>query len=144
MSVVQASAVAVLGGVLIATQASLLGPFGRAMHPLAASVWINVAGAVVGVLLLAVLPVGWGLAGLRSFPWGLLGGVCGVGIVAAIGAAVTPLGVGTTLAVATGTQLLVAFGVDALGLAGPTIPLEPSRLLGAVLLVAGAVLVFGR
>lgn len=144
MPVPTAVSVAVLGGVLIAAQAALLGPFGRAVNPFVAAAWVNVAGAVFSVVAMAVLRVGPDLAGLRTFPWGLLAGIFGVGIVASIGAAVTPLGVGTTLAVATGTQLVVAFAIDAAGLAGRTVPVDAPRVVGVLLIVAGVVMVFGR
>jgi bacterial/archaeal transporter family-2 protein len=86
----------------------------------------------------------FGLAAVRAAPVGLLAGVAGVGIVTSIAIAVAPLGLAATLAVVTGVQLLLAFGLEAAGIAGPRVPVDPLRLLGAALLVVGVLLVFGR
>jgi uncharacterized membrane protein YdcZ (DUF606 family) len=39
---------------------------------------------------------------------------------------------------------VLGFGLDAFGLAGVVVPVTPQRLLGLVLVVAGAALVYGR
>jgi bacterial/archaeal transporter family-2 protein len=74
----------------------------------------------------------------------MLGGVAGLLLVTGIAVAVAGLGLASTLAVVTGVQLLVGFALEASGILGRTIPLDPVRLIGAFLLVAGAYLVVSR
>lgn len=142
LSMPLAAGLAVLAGVLVAVQAALLGPFARHLNPLVAGFWVHAAGAVFAAVAVAISRLAWGWSGIAAFPWGLAAGIAGVGIVASIGAAVIPLGLGTTIVVVTATQLAVGLVVDALGMVGRTVPITAPRLLGVVLVVAGAVLVF--
>lgn len=135
---------AVGAGILIALQAALLGPFGERLPAFVAATWIHLAGATFGVIGVVVTGGQFHLPGVRDFPVGLLAGVFGVLLVSAITVAVSPLGLAATLAILTGTQLLVAFGLEAAGILGDRVPLDPLRLVGAVLLVVGVVLIFGR
>ncbi|MFN2557120.1 MAG: DMT family transporter [Nitriliruptorales bacterium] len=137
-----AGGLAVLAGVLVAVQAGLLGPFARHVQPFVAGFWVHAAGAVFAAAAVAATGLSWGWSGIVAFPWGLAAGLAGVGIVASIGAAVVPLGLGTTIVVVTATQLAVALVLDAVGMSGRVVPITVSRLLGVVLVVAGALLVF--
>lgn len=136
--------IALFAGVLVVAQAALLGLFERHIHPIAGAFWVHVAGVGFGLLLVAVTRVGWGLAGVAAFPWGLLAGVAGIGIVASIAAAVAGIGLGTTLVIVVATQLVLGFAADAVGAAGTVVPITVPRIVGLVLVIAGAVLVYGR
>lgn len=143
MTVASAAALAVLVGVLVATQATALAPLTRQVPPVVAAFWsqlLGVAAATVLLLLTRQAPVWPG----GAWPLALLAGACTVGIVASIGAVVGPLGLATTLAVVTGAQLLLGLTLDAVGVTGRAIPLDLPRVGGAVLIVVGVLLVFGR
>lgn len=135
---------ALLTGVLVAVQAAVIGAFGAAVHPFVASVWVHFGGLAFGMVALVVLRLSPDLVGVRQAPWGLLAGVIGVLLVTGVATAIGGLGLGTTLAVVTGTQLLVAFGLEAAGVGGRTIPIDPVRVLGAALIVVGVLMVFAR
>lgn len=144
MTKMLAGSLAVLAGVLVATQAAILGAFERHIHPFTGAMWVHVGGLVFAAVVVAATGLGFGWAGVRAYPAGLLAGVCGVGIVAAIGAVVTPLGLGTTIVIVTAAQLLLGLALDAVGITGRVVPLTAPRVLGVVLVAAGALLVFGR
>ncbi len=136
---------AVLAGFLIAVQSAIIGAFGERTHPLVASTWVHVGGLALGVTILVLSPrLGFELATVREAPWVLLAGVAGLLLVTGIAVAVAGLGLASTLAVVTGVQLLAGFALEASGLLGRTIPLVPTRLLGALLLIVGAYLVVSR
>lgn len=143
MSLPLAAGLAVLAGVLVATQATALGPLTRSVSPVVAAFWSQLLGVASAAALLLVTrqalvwPAG-------AAPWALLAGTCTVGIVASIGAVVGSLGIATTLAVVTGAQLLLGLLLDTAGVAGRQVPLDAGRVIGALLIVAGVLLVFGR
>lgn len=143
MTVPIAAALAVLVGVLVATQATALAPLTRQVSPVVAAFWSQLLGVASAAALLLVTrqPLVWpgGAA-----PWALVAGTCTVGIVASVGAVVGPLGLATTLAVVTGAQLLLAVVLDSIGVAGRHIPLDVGRVAGVLLIVVGVLLVFGR
>lgn len=144
MSPTAAAGLAIFAGVLIAVQAALLGAFERHVHPLTGALWVHIGGLVFAAALVLAVRPDLGLEGVRDYPWGLLAGVAGVGIVASIAVAVAGLGLGTALVIVVGTQLLVSFAMDAFGLAGVVVPVTLPRVGGLVLIVAGVVLVYGR
>lgn len=80
---------------------------------------------------------------LGSAPaWIWLGGVCGAIYVAAAIVLVPRIGAGSTAALGIAGQVLASVVVDALGLVRvPVHPISALRLLGALLVVGGAVLV---
>lgn len=135
---------ALAAGTFIALQASLIGGFGERVPALTVALWVHVAGTIAALVGVLATGAGWQLAAVRAFPVGLLAGVFGVGIVATVAVAVAPLGLGTTLAIVTGTQLLLAFGLEASGVLGRSVPLDPLRIVGTLLIVGGVLLVFGR
>jgi uncharacterized membrane protein YdcZ (DUF606 family) len=139
-----AAGLAVFAGVLIVVQAALLGVFERYIHPVSGAFWVHVAGVVFGASLVLVARTGWGLPGVVAFPWGLLAGVAGIGIVASIAAAVAGAGLGTTLVIVVATQLVLGFALDAVGVTGVVVPITAPRLVGLILVVVGALLVYGR
>ncbi len=136
---------AVLAGCLIAIQSAIIGAAGERLNPLVASTWVHVGGLALGVLILVVSPrLGFQFEVVREVPWVLLGGVAGLLLVTGIAVAVSGLGLASTLAVVTGVQLAVGFALESTGVLGRTIPLDPVRIVGALLLVAGAYLVVSR
>jgi bacterial/archaeal transporter family-2 protein len=134
---------AALAGLFVAVQAAGLGNLSRSVPPLVGAFWVQVFGVASAAVLVLLAPVGLTWPG-AAVGWAVLAGACAVGIVASIGAAVTPLGLAATLAIVTAAQLLIGLGLDAAGITGRSVAMSPSRLLGAVLIVAGVVLVLGR
>lgn len=139
-----ALAAALAAGSFIALQSGIIGGFGVRVPPITVALWVHLTGLVASLVGMALTGTGFHLAAVRAYPIGLLAGVLGVGIVTTIAIAVAPLGLGATLALVTGTQLLLAFTLEATGVIGRTVALDPLRIGGAVLIVAGVLLVFGR
>lgn len=135
---------AVFAGVLIAVQAVILGAFGARLNPWVTSVWVHIGGLVFGVVGVLVSRIGFQVDVVRQTPWGLLAGVCGLLLVSGIAVAVGGLGLASTLAIVTGVQLLVGFALESSGILGRTVALDPVRVVGALLIVAGVFLVAGR
>lgn len=143
MNVPMAAGLAAFVGVLVAVQATALAPLTRQVSPVVAAFWSQVFGVASAVALLLVTrqALVWPSG---AVPWAVVAGACTVGIVASIGTVVGPLGLATTLAVVTGAQLLLGLALDTVGASGREIPLDASRVVGALLIVAGVLLVFGR
>lgn len=135
---------AIAAGTFIALQSGLIGGFGERVTPITVAFWVHLAGLVAAAIGVLATGSGWQVAAVREFPIGLFAGVLGVGIVTTIAIAVAPLGLGSTLAIVTGVQLLLAFGLEATGVLGRTVALDPLRIVGAVLISGGVLLVFGR
>lgn len=136
---------AIAAGALIAVQTAIIGAFGERLHPFVASTWVHVGGLAVGIVGVLLAPqLGFSFDVVRQAPWGLLAGVAGLLLVSAIAVAVGGIGLASTLAIVTGVQLLGAFFIEATGLAGRVVALDPVRLGGAALIVLGVYLVAGR
>jgi transporter family-2 protein len=71
------------------------------------------------------------------------GGLFGVAILVSAAVAFPRLGAGPTTAIAVAAQLTAALALDHLGWAGVRLGVTPARVLGAVLLLVGAMLVLG-
>ncbi|HSK22282.1 MAG TPA: DMT family transporter [Egicoccus sp.] len=136
---------ALFAGALIAIQSAIIGSAGQTLNPFVAAVWVHLGGLVFGVVGVLVAPrLGFELAAVRQAPWILLAGVAGMLLVTGIAVAVGGLGLASTLAIVTGVQLLLGFAAEATGLVGPRAAVDPVRLLGAVVVVAGVYLVASR
>jgi transporter family-2 protein len=135
---------AVIAGALIAFQSALIGVFGSQVHPFVAATWVHGAGLVFGVVGVLVGRLGFQVETVRQAPLGLLAGVAGMLLVTAIAVAVGGAGLATTLAIVTAVQLLVGFVLEATGFLGRAVAVDPVRVAGAVLIVAGVLLVAGR
>jgi uncharacterized membrane protein YdcZ (DUF606 family) len=131
-------------GTLIAIQSAILGPFGARLTPFVASTWVHVGGLLFAVTVLLVTRTDPRVADVLAAPWGLLAGVAGVLLITGIVVAVGGLGLASTLALVTGVQLLVGFGLEAASTAGRVAALDPVRLGGAALIVAGVYAVVVR
>jgi uncharacterized membrane protein YdcZ (DUF606 family) len=119
---------AIAAGLLIAVQSALIGAFGERVHPFVASTWIHAAGLVVGVLGILLSRLHFEVAAVRQAPWTLFAGIAGILLVTAIAVAVGGVGLATTLAVVTAVQLLAGFALEASGILGRTVALDPVRL----------------
>lgn len=139
-----ATASAVFAGVLIAAQAAILGAFGERLNPYVASLWVHVGGLVFGLVGVTVARLGFHLDVVRQAPWGLLAGVAGFLLVGGIAVAVSGIGLASTLATVTAVQLLVGFVLEATGILGRAVALDPVRVGGAMLMIAGVYLVVSR
>jgi transporter family-2 protein len=121
---------------------------------LAGRVGLPAAVVVTSVVVLSVSAVWW-LAARAAAPangppaawppagqfWLYLGGVYGL-VILVIAAFLFPrLGAGPTTAIMVAAQLLTALALDQLGWPGARLDVTPMRVCGALLLVAGAVLV---
>jgi uncharacterized membrane protein YdcZ (DUF606 family) len=140
--------VAVLAGVgagtLIALQTAVIGAFGERLPAFVVATWVHVGGLAfaLGAVLLTRTSLQFSV--VRAAPWGLLAGVAGVLLITGIAVAVGGLGLASTLALVTGAQLLVGFGLESSGVTGRIVALDPVRLGGAALIVLGVYVVVGR
>lgn len=112
--------------------------------------WASVTNFTVGLiaLLVCALAVGGRVtpASIGQVPgWAWLGGLLGAAYVASVTVLGPRLGALALLALVLAGQLLSALLVDQFGALGfPRVPVTSTRLLGAVLLVVGALLVVRR
>jgi bacterial/archaeal transporter family-2 protein len=139
-----AFAAAIVAGVLIAIQGSLLGAMGERMHPFVAATWVHIAGLAFALVGILAARLGLQVDAIRQAPWGLLAGVAGMLLVTAIVVAVSGMGLASTLATVTGVQLLFGFTIEAVRATDRMAALDPLRLSGAALIVVGVYLVLSR
>jgi transporter family-2 protein len=132
-------------GVALAVQAAMNAKIGATLASPLGGALVNF---VVGLVLL-VLAVASGmfgrirLAGLSEAPWwAYLGGAIGAAFVTISVVAVPRVGAAVTFAAVIAGQLIGALLLDSFGWLEVTqVPLNPWRLMGAVLLIAGVVLI---
>jgi len=140
--------VAVLAGIaagtLIALQTAVISAFGERLPAFVLATWVHVGGLTfaLGAVLLTRTSLQFSV--VRAAPWGLLAGVAGVLLITGIAIAVGGLGLASTLALVTGVQLLVGFGLESSGVTGRIIALDPVRIGGAALIVLGVYVIVGR
>jgi transporter family-2 protein len=112
--------------------------------------WASAVNFAVGLVALVTLSLLYGsrttLGSFAQVPaWAWFGGLLGAAYVASVTLLGPRLGAMTLLALVIAGQLLAALVVDQFGLIGfPQVPVTPARLLGAALLLAGALLVMRR
>lgn len=136
-------ALAALMGVAVSLQGATNGTLAGRVG-LAAAVLLNAAVVLAGALLFWWLAPARAAAAPSQWPsaWPLyLGGLYGLFIIGGAAFLFPRLGPGPTVAVMVAVQLLTALVLDHVGWPAATMPVTPVRLLGAVLLVVGAVLV---
>ena len=113
-------------------------------------VWASVANFGVGLVALLMTAI---VIGSRPAPgtigqvplWAWFGGVLGATYVASVTLLGPRIGAMTMVALAITGQLIASLAVDHFGVLGyPQIPVSSTRLLGAALLLAGALLVMRR
>jgi len=135
---------AIVAGVLIAVQSAIIGAFGDRVSPFVVAFWVHVGGLVFGFVGVMASRLDFRVAEVRQAPWVLLAGVAGMLLVTGIAIAVGGLGLASTLAIVTGVQLVVGFAIESSGILGRAVALDPIRLGGAVLIVAGVYVVASR
>jgi transporter family-2 protein len=138
-----ASLAIVAVGIQLALQAPINSALGSHVGRLAASLVSFVVGTFVLLALVLVSGELGGLAAVLDQPvWQSAGGLIGASFVAVATLTVARIGAGAVVAATVTGQLLSSLVIDDLGLVGvDTEPLTSIRVLGAVLLVAGTVLV---
>jgi bacterial/archaeal transporter family-2 protein len=142
-----AAALAVSAGLLGAAQVAVMGRLGERIGALEA---VMLASIVTGVLVLPILLVvkqgTGGLGETLSQPWWMLtGGALGAGIVLAITIAGPRIGTTAVVGLLIAGQLAAATAIDRFGWFGfDRVALDWPRLVGIVLLAAGAALTLKR
>ena len=134
----------IAAGTLIALQTAIISAFGERLPAFVVATWVHVGGLAFALGAVALSRTDLRFDVVRTAPWGLLAGVAGVLLITGIAVAVGGLGVASTLALVTGVQLLVGFGLEWAGIAGRAVALDPVRLGGAALIVIGVYVVVGR
>jgi bacterial/archaeal transporter family-2 protein len=136
---------AIAAGVLLPVQAGVNAQLRMVLgSPVAAaliSFLVGTAGLALAVVLLKVpLPLARAWAG--TTPWQWTGGLIGAVYVLAAVVLAPKLGAGTLVAAVVAGQMLTSLLLDHHGLIGfPVHPLSSVRLLGAVLVIAGVILI---
>jgi len=138
----------VLGGIGLALQAAMNARLREAAGSPVASALISF---LVGGAALAVL-AGLGVLGRGRVPgpgalpaWAWLGGLMGAFYVTLVVVAVPRIGTAVVVASSVLGQLGAALALDTLGwLDVPRLPLSPTRLLGALFLLVGVILIVQR
>lgn len=134
--------VGLIGGVAVGVQNPLAAQMGRRVGILESAFIIHLGGALLaGVPLL--LAGGGGLGRWREVPWYALGaGGLGVVLVSAVSFIVPRIGIATAVSLLVAAQLAVGVMLDHHGMLGLALrPIEPGRLAGIGLLLAGCWLV---
>lgn len=135
---------AVVAGALAAMQAPTNAMLARAVQsPISAALISFLVGSAALALLVLLAPTRPDGAALRSLPWyAWIGGLYGAFFVAVAAFAAPRIGVGTLLTAMVAGQLAMAVALDHFGALGlPRAPVGAGRLLGLVLVIAGAFLV---
>ena len=138
-------AVVVFAGALIATQAGINSQLARTTgHPVFAATISFLVGSAALVLCSIVARGAWtGGAPLAAAPWWVwTGGLLGAVFVVTTAWLAPILGAATLVSVAIAGQITFALVLDHYGLVGfPQRAMSPGRAVGALLLVAGVVLI---
>jgi len=133
-------------GAQLALQAPINSALGQHVGKLAASLVSFVVGTAVILLLVFVSGEAGSLPELSNVPaWELAGGLIGATYVATATFTVARIGAGAVVAATVTGQLVSSLVIDEFGIVGvDAVPLDAVRVLGALLLVAGTILVVGR
>ncbi len=130
--------VAVVGGIAVALQAQMMGLLDKSIGTLE-GVFVTYAGGGLLIVLVLIIMRGGNLIAWQSAPWyAYSSGALGLIIVGAIGYSAPRLGLVATFTIIVSAQFVVAALIDHFGILGAaTRPLDISRMLGIVLLLAG-------
>ncbi len=134
----------VAAGTLIAVQTAIISAFGERLPAFVVATWVHVGGLAFALGAVLLTRTDLQASVVRAAPWGLLAGVAGVLLITGVAIAVGGLGIASTLALVTGVQLLVGFGLESSGITGRIVALDPVRLGGAALIVIGVYVIVGR
>jgi uncharacterized membrane protein YdcZ (DUF606 family) len=135
---------AIVTGLLIAIQSAIIGAFGDRISPFVIAFWVHVGGLTFGFVGILVSRLGFQVGVVRQAPWIMLAGVAGMLLITGISIAIGGVGLASTLAIVTGVQLIGGFLIESSGIVGPSVALDPVRLGGAALIVAGVYAVASR
>ena len=130
--------VALAGGVAVALQSPLASMLSQRLGILGSIFIVHIGGALLSLLLLLLF--GWGKLGeWRSVPWYVLcAGFFGVVVIAAVSYTIPRVGVAASVITIVAGQLAVSTFLDQYGLLGTEVrPLEPSRIVGLVVVMLG-------
>jgi transporter family-2 protein len=138
----------VFGGIGLSLQAAMNTRLKTETHSPVVSALISF---IVGGILLAIL-AGLGVLGKGRFPpptslpwWAWIGGLMGAFYVTLVVMAVPRIGTALVIGASVLGQLVAALALDSFGWLGvPRLPLSPMRLLGALFLFIGVVLMAQR
>lgn len=136
-----------VAGLAASIQVAVSGAFGKRIGVLEATAFGSITAALIvcAVLLLSRQGVGNIGQGVREPPWLWLGGVLGAIVVTSITFTAPRIGTVATICLLIAGQLAMGVLIDAFGLFGvEKIPVTPVRVIGLVLLAAGAALVLKR
>jgi transporter family-2 protein len=133
-------------GLAGAAQASVSGTLGKRVGSVQAAAFGAIVAAVLLVGLAVVSGRGAGIADvIRQPAWLLISGVFGAGIVLTLANAPSRIGTFAAVALMIAGQLLAGALIDGFGWLGTErIPLTTSRVMGLILLTAGAALTLKR
>lgn len=138
-AIVVALVVALVSGMTIGIQSSLLPWAQRLLGAATTGMLVNVAGGTLSLgilLLLALRGTGAPIAAVREgMPYWGLAGALGVGIMVGLSFALPRAGVAAGLAGVIVGQMLMAVLLDTTGLSGSKIPLTAARITGLLLLI---------
>lgn len=136
-------ALALLLGAAGTTQGVVNGSLAQRL-PIAGAIFVNALVTLGGAALWWALAPG---ATRRLVPeggaplWCYTGGLLGLYIVSSAAFCFPRLGAGPTMALVVAAQLVAALAYDHFGIGAVPLPVTPARVFGALLLVAGALLV---
>lgn len=134
--------VGLIGGVAVGIQSPIAGAMGQKIGGTASSVIVHLSGLILSTVLL-VLRGGERIRDWQTLPWYMLGaGVFGLILYQTINVTLPRLGATSMLALIIIGQLLTGILLDSFGWLGVAArPLETTRILGILILLAGAYLV---
>ena len=142
-----AVALTVVGGVAGAVQVAVMGRLGERVGTLEAFAFASLLTALIGVALLLVgrRDLGGYVDSLHAPAWMWIGGAMGATVVLGLTFAAPRIGVTATIGIITAGNLAVGAIFDRFGWFGlERIPLNWPRVLGVLLLGAGAALVLRK
>ncbi len=134
--------VGIIGGLSVGIQGAVSGEMSQRVGGTASSFVIHVSGAIISGLLL-ILRGGEQIANWRQLSWYMLGaGAFGVILYLTLSQTLPRLGATAALALIIIGQLVMGIIIDQFGLFSvPVRPIDPTRILAALLLLAGGYLV---
>lgn len=135
-----------VAGLAGAAQASVSGALGKRIGSVQAAAFGAILAAAILIGLALAVGRGGGITdALRQPAWLWISGVFGAGIVLTLAYAPPRIGTFATVALMIAGQLLAGAAIDAFGWLGTErIPVTASRLIGLLLLTAGAALTLRR
>jgi len=134
--------IGVLGGMAVGLQGPIAGAMSQRVGGAVSSLAIHAGGALFSAVLVLARG-GEGIQNWRQVSWYMWGaGFFGVVLYLTLSATFPRLGATVSLTCIIVGQLLAGLLLDQFGILGPARPMDPTRLLGAAVLLAGAYLIY--